>query len=167
MSQAVTSLGYAGFWRRFLALMLDSALYTALILPVLASVYGPDYIHWWLGESSEMASYGMLDLLLTYVLPFVIIIFCWRRWQATPGKFLLDCRVVDAKTFEPLSTRQAVIRAVGYILSALPFYLGFVWAAFDKRKQALHDKLAGSVVIHVLDDDSQISVTQWQQRLSR
>jgi len=73
---------------------------------------------------------------------------------------------VDARTLQPLSLRQAIIRALAYILSALPLYLGFVWAAFDKRKQALHDKVAGSVVIQVIDDDSDITVQQWLERLS-
>lgn len=166
MTAAVARTQYAGFWRRFLALLLDSMLFTALILPLLVWIYGSGYLNWWLGDGSELASYGVADLLITYVAPFVLIIFCWRRWQATPGKFLLECRVVDARTHQRLSLRQSVIRALGYILSALPFYLGFVWAAFDKRKQALHDKLAGSVVIQVIDDDSDISVAQWRERLS-
>ncbi|MDZ7803343.1 RDD family protein [Thiohalophilus sp.] len=165
MTAAVARIQYAGFWRRALALLLDSLLYTALILPLLVGIYGPGYLNWWLGDSSQLASYGMTDLLITYVAPFVLVIVCWRRWQATPGKLLLDCRVVDARTHQPLSLRQAVIRALGYILSALPFYLGFVWAAIDKRKQALHDKLAGSVVIQVIDDDSDINVAQWRERL--
>lgn len=165
MSTAVAGTYYAGFWRRFLALLLDSALYTALILPLLVFIYGPGYLHWWLGDSSELASFGVTDLLLTYLLPFVLLVGFWRRWQATPGKLLLDCRVVDAGTLQPLSLRQAIIRALGYILSALPFYLGFVWAAIDKRKQTLHDKLAGSVVIRVIDDDSEVSVRQWRERM--
>ncbi|MFP3874908.1 MAG: RDD family protein [Thiohalophilus sp.] len=166
MSAPAASLRYAGFWRRLLALSLDSALYTALILPLLVMIYGSAYLRWWLGDSSELASYGFFDLLLTYVLPFVAVVAFWRTWQATPGKLLLDCRVVDARTLQPLSLRQAIIRALAYILSALPLYLGFVWAAFDKRKQALHDKLAGSVVIQVIDDDSDITVQQWLERLS-
>ena len=166
MSASAASLRYAGFWRRLLALTLDSALYTALILPLLVMIYGPAYLHWWLGDSSELASYGFLDLLLTYVSPFVAVVAFWRTWQATPGKLLLDCRVVDARTLQPLGLRQAIIRALAYILSALPLYLGFVWAAFDKRKQALHDKVAGSVVIQVIDDDSDITVQQWLERLS-
>jgi uncharacterized RDD family membrane protein YckC len=31
--------------------------------------------------------------------------------------------------------------------------LGFIWIAFDKRKQGWHDKLAGTVVILEEDDD--------------
>lgn len=165
MSAKAARTQYAGFWRRLLALLLDSVLYTALILPLLVMNYGPGYLRWWLGDGSELASYGVLDLFLTYVLPFVAVVVFWRTWQATPGKLLLNCRVVDARTLQPLSLRQAIIRALAYILSALPLYLGFVWAAFDKRKQALHDKLAGSVVIQVIDDDSHLTVQQWQERL--
>ena len=164
MSNVAVEVHYAGFWRRFAALFLDGMLYTALTLPLMVWMYGSGYLNWWLGSSSDMATYGVFDLLLTYLLPFVLLVFCWLRWQATPGKILLDCRVVDARTLQPLSPRQAVIRALGYILSALPIYLGFVWAAFDKRKQALHDKLAGSLVIKINDDESRITVQQWQER---
>ncbi|MDZ7661524.1 RDD family protein [Thiohalophilus sp.] len=166
MSATAARAQYAGFWRRLLALLLDGVLYTALILPLLVTIYGPGYLRWWLGDSSDLVSYGFLDLLLTYVLPFVAVVVFWRTWRATPGKLLLDCRVVDARTLQPLSLRQAIIRALAYILSALPLYLGFIWAAFDKRKQALHDKLAGSVVIQVIDDDSDITVQQWLERSS-
>lgn len=164
MSNVAVEVSYAGFWRRFAALLLDAALYTALILPMLVWTYGGGYLNWWLGSGSDMSAYGVFDLLLTYLLPFALLVYCWRRWQATPGKILMDCRVVDARTLQPLSLRQAVIRALGYILSALPLYLGFVWAAFDKRKQALHDKLAGSLVIRVNDDQSRVTVQHWQER---
>ncbi|MBW2651381.1 MAG: RDD family protein [Deltaproteobacteria bacterium] len=36
---------------------------------------------------------------------------------------------------------------VGYIISKLPFFLGFIWVAFDGRKQGWHDKIAGTYVI--------------------
>jgi uncharacterized RDD family membrane protein YckC len=113
-----------------------------------------------------LASYGVLDLFLSNVLPFILLVIFWHRWQATPGKLLFDCRVVDAQTLQPLTLKQAIIRALGYIVSALPLYLGFVWMAWDKRKQGLHDKLAGSVVIQVADDYSEITLSQWLERFS-
>ena len=42
-------------------------------------------------------------------------------------------------------------RLLCYLVSALPFYLGFLWAAFDRRKQGWHDKIAGTVVIQEPD----------------
>jgi uncharacterized RDD family membrane protein YckC len=59
----------------------------------------------------------------------------------------IGAEIVDAKTLSKPSTRQLIIRYLGYYVSILPFMLGFIWAAFDHRKQAWHDKLAGTVVI--------------------
>jgi len=81
-------------------------------------------------------------------LPLLAIAFCWVRWGATPGKWLLDCQVVDARTLQPLTWKQAGLRLLGYLVSAMLLYLGFLWIAFDRRKQGLHDKLVGSVVLH-------------------
>jgi uncharacterized RDD family membrane protein YckC len=47
----------------------------------------------------------------------------------------------------PISFGIAFLRAVGYLVSGALFNLGFIWAAFDKRKQGWHDKIAGTVVI--------------------
>ena len=55
--------------------------------------------------------------------------------------------MVDANTGQALSTGQAVGRYFAYILSMIPLFLGFIWVAFDARKQAWHDKLSGSIVI--------------------
>ena len=44
-------------------------------------------------------------------------------------------------------TGQWVIRYLAYYLSALVFFLGFLWVAFDRRKQGWHDKIAGTVVV--------------------
>jgi len=34
-----------------------------------------------------------------------------------------------------------------YLISKLALYLGFIWIAFDRRKQGWHDKIAGTVVV--------------------
>ena len=161
-SQSVT---YAGFWRRLLAFILDSTLYSALLLPVLYLVYGPEYFVWLTTESSSFAVFGFVDFLLTYVLAVILIILFWTRQGATPGKLMLDCRVVDVNTLQTLSTKKAIIRCLAYVISALPFYLGFVWMAFDKRKQALHDKLAGTLVIYRPDDDASRSLDELMEAL--
>ena len=98
------------------------------------------------------AIYGIADFLLTTLLPVVLIIGFWIKLGATPGKLLLDCRVVDATTLQPLNWKKALLRCLAYVASALPIYLGFVWIAVDKRKQGLHDKLAGTLVLHEAED---------------
>ncbi|PIP08224.1 MAG: hypothetical protein COX51_04865, partial [Syntrophobacteraceae bacterium CG23_combo_of_CG06-09_8_20_14_all_50_8] len=47
----------------------------------------------------------------------------------------------------------AFLRWIGYFISALPLYIGFLWVAFDGKKQGWHDKLAGTVVILVNNDE--------------
>ncbi len=145
-------INYAGFWRRLLAFILDSFLFSAVVAPLLVLIYGRDYFYWSSEQSGWFAIYGVADFLLTTLLPVILIIGFWTRLGATPGKLLLDCKVVDAKTLQPLSWKRALLRCLAYIVSALPIYLGFVWIAFDKRKQGLHDKIAGTLVLHQADD---------------
>jgi uncharacterized RDD family membrane protein YckC len=71
----------------------------------------------------------------------------WIYRQATPGKMAISARIVDAKTGQAPSTRQLVIRYLGYFVSTIPFGLGLMWVGFDPRKQGWHDKLAGTVVV--------------------
>ena len=65
----------------------------------------------------------------------------------TPGKALFGLRVY---TFQGknLSIWRALIRTISYSLSLLTFGLGFLWVLADNRRQALHDKLAGSCVVY-------------------
>ena len=83
------------------------------------------------------------------MLPLVLTVFFWRRYRGSPGKLLLGCRVVDARSGGTLSVGQAVLRWFAYIVSMLPLCLGFLWIAWDARKQGFHDKIAGTVVIRV------------------
>ncbi len=161
---ATADLKHAGFWRRLLAFFIDYLLLSTLLAPVLFLIYGRGYFLWLAETEGLFEIYGSADLLLTKVLPFLLLILLWRRLGATPGKILLDCRVVDARTLEKISIRNAFIRAAGYIISALPVYLGFIWIAFDKRKQGLHDKLAGTLVLHDPDDYANLSLQELMDR---
>jgi uncharacterized RDD family membrane protein YckC len=46
-----------------------------------------------------------------------------------------------------ITVARGIVRYLGYYVSAIPLLLGFVWVAFDERKQGLHDKLAGTFVV--------------------
>ena len=71
----------------------------------------------------------------------------WFLLSTTPGKLVINAYIVDAKTLGKPRPWQLVVRYLGYYLSILTLMLGFLWVAFDRRKQGLHDKLAGTVVI--------------------
>ncbi|MDB6134324.1 MAG: hypothetical protein JWM59_2567 [Verrucomicrobiales bacterium] len=134
---------YAGFWLRVAASVIDGALTFLMTAPALIFFYGTAYFT---GDNTDFAM-GPADFVISYVFPAVATIIFWLVSQATPGKMAVSASVVDAKTGKTISAGQAVRRYLGYFLSLLPFGLGFLWAAFDRRHQAWHDKLAGTVVI--------------------
>jgi uncharacterized RDD family membrane protein YckC len=90
------------------------------------------------------------DLLVPLVIGAAVVGF-WRYCGATPGKVALGLRIVDANTLLPASTARLVLRFVGYLVSALPLYLGFLWIGVDRRKQGWHDKIARTIVINSED----------------
>jgi uncharacterized RDD family membrane protein YckC len=124
---------YAGFWRRYAAFVYDS-IFMGLIGAVIGGTLGS------LGLS-DLA--GLVGLLIGagYVLGF----WMYNNGQ-TPGKVFLKVQVVPVEGGS-LTWAKAVIRYVGYILSTIVFYLGYIWAAFDEKKQTWHDKIAHTYVV--------------------
>jgi uncharacterized RDD family membrane protein YckC len=66
--------------------------------------------------------------------------------QATLGKLAFGLRVTTLRG-KPSGFPRALVRNLAQVLSALPVYLGFVMATWTQRRQALHDMLAGTLVI--------------------
>ncbi len=138
---------YAGFWIRFGAVLIDLVVIAIVFWVPLTLIYGEEY---WVGDRFY---YGFWDLMFNYVLPFFATVWFWVRYFGTPGKMALRLRIVDAKTGRKLSLGQAVGRYFAYIVAAIPLFLGYIWVGIDKRKQGLHDKLAGTVVIRQIDKE--------------
>jgi uncharacterized RDD family membrane protein YckC len=154
----MTIYKYAGFWRRLGAYTVDCTIifFIFIILVSIASVA------FFSGAISGDSKDFIADLIDTDRLSPVMI-FVWIFYISTsiayftyfhgatgrtPGKMLLGLQVVSVNG-APISFGIAFLRAVGYLVSNLLFIfpLGFIWAAFDKRKQGWHDKIAGTVVI--------------------
>ena len=135
------NLVYAGFWVRVWASVIDSVLICLITVPVLISLYGPQYF-----GSQEFVK-GPMDFLISYVLPAIAVIAFWVYKSATPGKMAISAQIVDAQTGGRPSNGQFVGRYFAYFVSIIPLCLGLLWVAFDKRKQGWHDKLAGTVVV--------------------
>ena len=136
-------LEYAGFWIRVWACVIDSVLVMMVIGPLLWGAYGPEY---WMSSEGPIFR-GPLDVLLNLVFPAVAVVVFWIYRSATPGKMAIGARIVDANTGGKPSTSQLVGRYLGYYVSLIPFGLGLIWVAFDRRKQGWHDKLARTVVV--------------------
>jgi uncharacterized RDD family membrane protein YckC len=135
---------YVGFWLRTWSTLVDSVLISIVIFPILIAIYGWNYFE------SEKFIKGPLDFLVSWVFPAAAVIIFWRCRSATPGKMLISAQIVDAKTKEKPSNTQFIVRYFAYLVSIIPFFLGFIWIAFDKQKQAWHDKLARTAVIRPL-----------------
>lgn len=132
---------YAGFWRRFAAVMLDSILIWILtfalgsvlgVSPLKPNVSGPHF-----------GLYQILSL-ATNFLYFTLMESSAK--QATLGKMALGIKVVDTEGHR-ISFGRAAGRYFGKILSSITLCIGYLMAAFTERRQALHDKLAGTLVV--------------------
>ena len=124
----------AKFRTRFDANLLD--LCVLLLVMMLASLaFSLDHSRL---LESEFAIY-----IVPYYLYYAIIYFAvfWWVWGATPGKLIFGLRVVD-QSGGPIGLERALVRTV-----QIPLCLGFIWASFDKHRQGVHDKMAGTYVI--------------------
>jgi uncharacterized RDD family membrane protein YckC len=124
---------YAGFWIRFVAVIIDGFILLALTIALAITIVG---------------------LLLIIPLWLCYMPVLWWKRGATFGQSALGLRVVRAIDGGPIDGGMAAIRGVVFwgenILgsSFLIGYVGFAWAAFEPRKRAWHDMAAGTVVIH-------------------
>ncbi|MBJ3776082.1 RDD family protein [Acuticoccus mangrovi] len=140
----VAEVEYGGFWRRLVAAVIDGILFSAISVPAGIAVYGEDRIFPAGPTLVEVPDNFWIGTLL----PLILTVFFWVRWAATPGKMVMNLKVLRADDGRYVTMWQGVGRYCAYFISAFFFMLGFIWIAFDRRKQGWHDKLAGTVVIH-------------------
>jgi uncharacterized RDD family membrane protein YckC len=77
----------------------------------------------------------------------VYFMYFWSFLGYTPGKFLLGLKIVR-RDGSKLTLGRAFLRFIGYWVSAIPLFFGFIWIIFDRRRQGWHDKLADTQVIY-------------------
>ncbi len=126
-------MSYAGFWRRVLASIVDSVIFIPVsFLITVTQSFGDAYIQ------------GFFANLIIAWLYFAI---CESQsWQATLGKKIVGIKVTDLNG-QRISFARATGRYVSKFLSYLTLGLGFLMPAFTKRKQALHDLVAETLVL--------------------
>jgi uncharacterized RDD family membrane protein YckC len=100
-------------------------------------------------DSLDSAAWATLVVVLVVVTVIGLGYFpwFWARSGATPGMKMLGLRVVRDADGGPISGGQAILRLVGYWVSGLVLYLGYIWILIDKRRRGWHDLIAGTVVI--------------------
>jgi uncharacterized RDD family membrane protein YckC len=133
---------YAGFWWRVLAVLIDAVVCWFLVV-ALAFIAG-------IGLSTTLQdhdSFYAVGQLIGLVGPFLYYAgFECSGMCGTPGKWMCSIKVVDEKG-EQISFGRAVGRNLGKYVSGLILGIGFMMAGWTHRKQALHDKMAGTLVV--------------------
>ncbi|MEQ9402827.1 MAG: RDD family protein [Cyclobacteriaceae bacterium] len=124
---------YAGFSQRLLAHNID-------LIPILLLLYGSSFVIPKLGYDWLI----FLSIYLSYHIGFELSV-----WRATPGKKWAKIHVEPEKKEEQII--QPILRNLTKILSLILFFGGFILIIFSERKKALHDYLAGTVVL--FDED--------------
>jgi uncharacterized RDD family membrane protein YckC len=128
----------AGFWRRCAARLIDSLIVvaiSALPMSVLGAALGSD------GAASPIGDLAGLAIGWLYV-----ALQESSAAQATLGKRAMGIKVTDEQG-ERIGFGRATFRFMGQMLSAVIAGIGFMMAGWTLRRQALHDKLAGTLVV--------------------
>jgi uncharacterized RDD family membrane protein YckC len=153
-------LPYAGFWLRFVAAFVDGLILGIpfwLIVIVLISVFGGFGMLLHRGPVDSRAAaavLGPLFLLFFFgMLAFVVLEWLYfagmesSARQATFGKSVMSLRVTNYEG-QRISFGHATGRFFSKIVSGLiPFAIGYIMAGFTEKKQALHDLIAGTLVL--------------------
>jgi len=135
------SLKIANLGRRFFGILLDTLI---ILLPFLMIGL---LIGFWGGLFDEDNQITVLKAQFIGMFLGILYeaVFLSSPWQASPGKRLLGLKVVDQNGL-PISFWRAFGRTAAKILSSI-LLIGYIMAFFTKDKRALHDLMAGTIVI--------------------
>lgn len=135
---------YGGFWRRFVAYIIDAIVLSIVAYPILMFAGLGDVEP---GTEPEIGTGFWLAYLAVIVINWLYFALLESSGkQATLGKMALGMVVTDLDG-NRVSFGKASGRFFGKILSGLILLIGYIMAAFTERKQALHDMLAGTLVL--------------------
>ena len=150
MFQQFQTPSYANFWQRLGAYLIDFMLIAAVTCPIGVA----------LGAFATFAQRGgdegaqVASLAMQMLVNVISIVAGWlysallesSSWQGTVGKKVLGLRVTD-EYGNRIGFGRATGRHFAKILSSLICLIGFIMAAFTEKQQALHDMIAGTLVL--------------------
>ena len=159
-----TLIGYhAGFISRLTAFVIDILIISGIniaitaIARLVAGFFGLDFLF---SEPNEYTTdlmrivklIALLSLVFTSFLVSVLYpILFWTTVGQTPGKRFMGLRIVTDTNNKRIHFGMAAKRYLGYWLSGLPLFLGFIWVLIDDDRQAYHDKFANTFVVYDWD----------------
>jgi uncharacterized RDD family membrane protein YckC len=150
---------YAGFWLRFLAYIIDNivlgVIFGVVALVAIAAI-GVGYFRAMvegIRDGGGEFPYQLISAILIASLLTLIVSWIYHAWmessqyQATLGKMALGLIVTDM-TDQPVTFGRASGRFFAKIITGLiPLGIGYIMAGFTEKKQALHDMIAGCLVL--------------------
>ncbi|MFC7373370.1 RDD family protein [Fictibacillus iocasae] len=132
---------YAGFWIRFWAFLLDFAVVSSLNRFILFPFFFTE------NPSFGPAGIFTLEGLIAAIVLYAYYMVMTKVFSQTLGKMVFNIRVI-AKEHETLTWPDLFFReVVGKFISKFLF-LGYIAAAFSKRKQGFHDRFADTYVVY-------------------
>jgi uncharacterized RDD family membrane protein YckC len=139
--------GYGGFWRRFVARLLDG-----LIAGVVGMVVG-GIIGFIFGATGKLQAGTSTFLLMQVIIQVISLgigityeVFFVRKFDATPGKMAMGVKLLRTDGSK-LSIGRIIGRYFATIISALPLLIGYIVAAFDEEKRTFHDRIVDTRVV--------------------
>ena len=129
MMESQSESAPAGFWIRFVAIIIDSII-VGSVTGVLSMV------------SPSLSLVGYLLAIVYWVY------FPSSDMMGTPGKSLLGLKITD-NDGNQISMGTAFMREIlGKFVSAIVLYIGFLIVGFSDKKRGLHDMIAGTLVVY-------------------
>jgi uncharacterized RDD family membrane protein YckC len=146
-SMTTPTTKYAGFWLRVASYLLDYVIVFAIYF-VLAFIvfFAIGISNPGITDESIQIIEVLLNLLLSVGTWLYFAIMESSSVQGTLGKKIVGIKVTDLHG-DPISFWRATGRNFSKLFSALIFLVGFMMAGFTGKKQALHDMIAGCLVV--------------------
>ena len=154
-THAHTTHAHAGFISRAIAFVLDIVVMSVAVLAAIAllqALLGFFTLYGLIGERVvQSGPFRAIVVVVTALIGVGIavgypVVF-WVLLGQTPGKLLMGVRIARTNG-QRLTIGRALLRYLGYWLSAIPLGLGFFWVLVDDQRQCWHDKLADTYVIY-------------------
>lgn len=152
-----TNVSYAGFWKRFVAYIIDDIVLSVVgfvVILFVGALFGLSFLSMFSGdvESTVALIVAAASAILMAILALLIVGWLYYALmeasisQGTLGKMALGIKVTDLDG-NRIAFGRASGRYFGKIVSGMILYIGFIMAGFTEKKQALHDIMASCLVV--------------------
>lgn len=138
----------AGFVTRLLAYLIDALILTLVIaggawLFVQVDALVAE-VNLWI--NTRISAAALWALMIPVVLIFYYVTF-WSLTGQTIGKMVMGLRVISVDG-NPPTIWHSLVRLIGYGISMLVFWLGYIWIIVDDQRRGWHDHMARTWVVY-------------------